>query len=87
MRRPGRKWAPPKFSTLNGGCATRYVSPVLMAEVCAGLRRHADAFKWLECAVQDRTGALFPFKVDPRFDELRSVPEVQHLLELVHSPS
>jgi TolB-like protein/tetratricopeptide (TPR) repeat protein len=60
---------------------SRYVSPVISAEICTGLGQYADTLEWLEQAVQQRSGALFTFNVDPRFDCLRSEPRFQRVLQ------
>jgi tetratricopeptide (TPR) repeat protein len=60
---------------------TKYVSATTMAEVQAGLGRYDEALTWLAKAVQERAGALVTFRVDPRFDLLRSDPGCQQLLQ------
>ena len=50
----------------------RYVSPYTVAAIHAGLGDQAEAFKWLERAVEERDIWLMNLKVDPVFASLRS---------------
>jgi tetratricopeptide (TPR) repeat protein len=59
---------------------SRYVSATIMAEVLTGLGLFTEALAWLERAVPERAGALVTFRVDPRFDRLRSEPRCQQVL-------
>ena len=54
--------------------AKRYVSPYWHAIVHAGLRQNHRAIQWLGTAYQQRDVWLTWLGVDPRFDDLRSVP-------------
>ena len=63
---------------------SRYVSAAIMAEVWTGLREYKEALTWLEKAVHERTGALVTFRVDPRFDCLKSEPRFQQVLQNLH---
>jgi len=46
-----------------------------------GLRQYDEALTWLERAVRERTGAVLTFRVDPRFDCLRSESRFQRVLQ------
>jgi DNA-binding winged helix-turn-helix (wHTH) protein/Tfp pilus assembly protein PilF len=61
--------------------AKRYVSPYWHAIVYAGLRQVLRAIEWLEAAYQQRDVWLTWLGVDPRFDELRTVPGFQSILQ------
>ena len=52
-----------------------------MAEVQTGLGQDDEELAWLERAVHERAGALVTFRVDPRFDRLRSKPACQQILQ------
>ena len=69
---------------LRGLAAKRYVSPYWHAIVCAGLRQSRAAIEWLEKAHQQRDVWLAWLGVDPRFDELRSAPGFQSVLQQMH---
>jgi len=59
----------------------RYVSATIMAEVQTGLGQDDEELAWLERAGHERAGALVTFRVDPRFDRLRSKPACQQILQ------
>ncbi len=61
--------------------AKRYISPYWHAIVCTGLRQTGAAIKWLEKALEQRDVWLTWLGVDPRFDELRSAPAFQSVLQ------
>jgi TolB-like protein/DNA-binding winged helix-turn-helix (wHTH) protein/Tfp pilus assembly protein PilF len=61
-----------------------YVSPYILAVVYAGLGDKKNAFLFLEKAYQERSLEIsWSLQVDPRFDNLRSDPRFQALLERV----
>jgi len=60
---------------------TQYLSPTIIAEVQTGLGQYDEALTLLETAVCERSGGLFTFRVDPRFDQLRSDPRCQKVLQ------
>jgi len=59
----------------------RYVSPVEIAVVYAGLSQKDEAFKWLETAYQQRDHSLGNLKVEPQLDNLRSDRRFAELLK------
>ena len=58
----------------------RYVSPYTVAAIYAGLGDQAQAFKWLEKAVEERDIWLMNLKVDPVFAKLRSQRQFTDIL-------
>ncbi|HEY9501464.1 MAG TPA: tetratricopeptide repeat protein, partial [Pyrinomonadaceae bacterium] len=60
---------------------TRHVSPTIPAEVQIGLGDHDEALSWLQRAFDERAPSLITFRVDPRFDQIRSIPKFAKLLE------
>jgi serine/threonine protein kinase len=58
----------------------RYVAPVNLALVYAGLGDKDQAFAWLDKACDDHSQWLSEIKVDPAFDPLRSDPRFADLL-------
>jgi TolB-like protein/Tfp pilus assembly protein PilF len=62
----------------------RYVAPVHMAVVYAGLGDKASALGWLERAYEDPYDRLAWIKVDPQLDSLRGEPRFQDLLRRMH---
>jgi len=58
----------------------RYVSPYTVAAIYAGLGDQAQAFKWLERAVEERDIWLMNLKVDPVFAKLRSQRQFADIL-------
>jgi len=59
----------------------RYVSAYWHAVVCAGLGQKRAAIEWLEKALEQRDVWMVWLGVDPRFDDLRSVPEFESVLQ------
>ncbi|HEX8140833.1 MAG TPA: protein kinase [Pyrinomonadaceae bacterium] len=59
---------------------TRYVSPLYIATVYAGLGDADQAIEWLDKAFDARHPGLVLIKVDPMFDSLRSDRRFQELL-------
>lgn len=64
----------------------RYVHPVLVARVYAGLGEKQDAFEWLEKAYQVHGRDLLELRYDPRFASLRSDPRFVDLLRRIGLP-
>ena len=58
----------------------RYVSPYTVAAIYSGLGDQAQAFKWLETAVEERDIWLMNLKVDPVFAKLRSQRQFNDIL-------
>lgn len=59
----------------------KYVSPVWMAKIYAGLEDKDEAFKWLERAYEDHSVVSVGYiKTNPMFDPLRSDPRYNDLL-------
>jgi tetratricopeptide repeat protein len=66
---------------------TRYVSPYMIATICAGLGDKDRAFEFLEKAYQERSPDIPSFiKADLRIDTLRCDPRFQDLLRHVGLP-
>ena len=65
---------------LKGMSTERYVPPLEIAVIYAGLRETDLALEWLNKAYVDRTPRLTLFRVDPRFDSLRAQPEFTTLI-------
>ncbi len=61
----------------------RYVAPYWLAIISAGLNDVADAFMWLERAVDQHDVWLVWAKTDPRFDPLRSDSRFVQLLATI----
>ena len=60
---------------------TKYVPPVGIAFIYAGLKDNDRAFEWLDRAVEEHAGGLLFIKVDPFFDSLRPDPRFTLLLK------
>jgi len=58
-----------------------YVTPYGMALIFAGLDDKGQAISWLQKAYEDRSHWLVWLNSDPRFDNVRSDPHFQHLLQ------
>ena len=66
---------------------TQYVSPYMIAVICAGLGNKNKAFEFLEKAYKEKSPDLAYFlKADLRIDSLRSDPRFQHLLHRMNFP-
>jgi len=61
----------------------RYVSPVYIARVHAGLGENAQALALLNQSFQQRSDQLTGLRVDPAFDHLRTDPRFVDLLRRV----
>ncbi len=71
---------------LNELSKSRYVSPLDVTYVYAGLREKEQAFAWLERAYGERSWGMYRIKVDPKLDRLRSEPRFQDLLRRMGFP-
>jgi tetratricopeptide (TPR) repeat protein len=60
---------------------SRYVAPVYLALVAAGLGDQPRALTELERGISERSGWLVFLRVDPRFDVLRADTRFQQILE------
>jgi tetratricopeptide (TPR) repeat protein len=66
---------------LNELSRQKYVSPVFMAKIYAGLAEKDKAFEWLEKAYEDHSIVSVGYiKTNPMFDPLRSDPRYADLL-------
>src|SRR5690606_526427 len=61
----------------------RYVSPYLMAVVCAGLGDKEQTLMWLEKGYKDRSFLMIWLKVEPQFDPLRGDPRFDRLVQRI----
>lgn len=61
----------------------RYVSPVAIARIYAGLGEKERGFEWLQKAYEDRSDHLLWLGVDPTFDSLRADQRFAELLRRV----
>jgi len=68
---------------LRAASTQSYVPPVAFAFVYAGLGKIDDAFHWLKKAADERDGLLIYMKVGSAFDNLRSDPRFQEILNRV----
>ena len=68
------------LDSLKGMATERYVPPLDIAVVYAGLGEKEMALEWLEKAYADRTPRLTTVRLDPRFDNLRTEPQLIALL-------
>jgi TolB-like protein/DNA-binding winged helix-turn-helix (wHTH) protein/Tfp pilus assembly protein PilF len=68
------------LETLKERSKETYVSPYLIAMICARLGERDQALAWLERAYQARSMFMIGLKLDPSFDSLRSDPRFQDLL-------
>jgi len=74
-----RREAQRALAELSEASKQRYVSPLLIALIHAGLGDRDQAFVWLEKAYEDHSFLLIFLKVEPRFDTLRSDPRFTEL--------
>ncbi len=61
----------------------RYVSPVNIAKIYAGLGEKELVFKWLQKGYEDRSDHILKLGVDPSFDGVRLDPRFTDLLRRV----
>jgi TolB-like protein len=64
-----------------------YISPFAMALIYAGLGETDEALLWLEKAYAERSLLIAYLAVDPAFDNLRSEPRFQKLLQQIGLPT
>jgi TolB-like protein/Tfp pilus assembly protein PilF/predicted Ser/Thr protein kinase len=64
----------------------KYVSPVDLATICAGLDNKARAIGWLEKAYEERAERFVYFKVNPVFNPLREEPRFKDLMNRMNYP-
>ena len=66
---------------LNGLLHSREpVSPFFIALVYTALGEKAEAFRWLDSSVAERSGSVRYLKIEPRLDPLRGDPRFDSLL-------
>jgi TolB-like protein/DNA-binding winged helix-turn-helix (wHTH) protein/Flp pilus assembly protein TadD len=63
----------------------RYASPYHFALIAAGLKDRAGVTRWLERTFADRSGWMVFLPVEPEFDGVRDIPDIQRLLARVKS--
>jgi TolB-like protein/Tfp pilus assembly protein PilF len=64
----------------------RYVSPYNVAQIHARLQENDQTLAWLEQAFNERDSQLTYLKVEPAFDQIRSDPRFQQLLQRLALP-
>jgi DNA-binding winged helix-turn-helix (wHTH) protein/TolB-like protein/Flp pilus assembly protein TadD len=57
-----------------------YLSPFLIALLCAGMDKKDAAFEWLNRALDERDPQMIWFHLDPQFEDLHSDPRYADLL-------
>ena len=67
--------------------AQKLVSPVLMADTCARLRKKSEALQYLEAAYQQRDELLLPIGNHPAFNSLHDDPAYRDLLARMNLPA
>jgi len=72
---------------LSAASQTRYVSPVYLAIISAGLRDDTAVLNWLEKAYDEKSPALSSAVLDPRFKTLSSHPRFRGLLQKMGFPA
>ncbi len=65
---------------------SEFVSPMHIAFIYMGLGEIDQAFEWLEITFDQREGRLDLIQVEPMFDNLRSDPRFQDLLNRMNFP-
>jgi len=66
--------------------ATRYVSPIRMAELAAGAGHHEEAIHYLELAFEQRDPQLVHLEHNPALDPLHSDPAYSAVATKMHLP-
>ncbi len=79
-----RKMAEDSLVRLQEQSKQRYVPPIDIAIVYAGLKDMDQTFKYLEMASEDRSVFLVWLKVSPHWDGIRDDPRYQDLLRRMH---
>jgi len=69
---------------LNELSKQRFVSPYVIAELCAALGKQDRAFQFLQRAYDERDSFLVILKVDPRFKKVRSDRRFKELLQQIN---
>ena len=64
----------------------RYVAPLNVALIYAGLGDKSQALEWLERAYDDHSDRLPWIRAWPQFDSLRAEPRFQNLLQRMKFP-
>jgi len=64
----------------------KYVSPFARAVIYTALDQPEKAFKWLDCAYEERDQMMPSLKVIPIFDSIRSDPRFSVLIEKMNFP-
>jgi tetratricopeptide (TPR) repeat protein len=72
-----------KLAQLREVARRRYVPPVYIARVYAGLGENAEAMALLNRAFQERSDQLTGLRVDPAFDRMRADPRFVDLLRRI----
>jgi tetratricopeptide (TPR) repeat protein len=67
--------------------ARRYVPPLYVAAIHAGLGHAGEACDWLERGLAERSSWLVFLRVDPWWDGLRAVPRFRQLLRQMRLPA
>jgi len=60
---------------------TRHVSSTIPAEVLVGMGSYDDSLSWLRRAIEERVPAIMTLRVDPRFDQFRSMSPIGNMLQ------
>ena len=76
-----RSGAMSMLERLSNLSTSRYVSPATAAEIQVGLGDYDGAFESLKLAIKHRSPAVITFRVDPRFEEIRSNSRLAKLLQ------
>jgi tetratricopeptide (TPR) repeat protein len=69
---------------LNERSKERYVSPYLLARICAALGKKDETLHWLEAGYELRAEWMVLLKTETAFDGLRSEPRFQALMRRVN---
>jgi serine/threonine-protein kinase len=72
---------------LLNAASRRYVSARSIAEVYIGLGNLDEAFRWLQTAIEHRTGWLIHIRENPRYDSLRGDPRYLDLVRRMQFPT
>jgi len=71
---------------LNEFSKQRYVSPYVVARLCAALGKKDEALGWLESGYRERAAFMVWLKIDSRIDDLRADARLQDLLRRMNFP-
>jgi len=75
-----------RLAALEEDARRRYVSPVVFVQLNLALRRHDEAFRWLERTRAERRGWVVYLRSEPMLDPLRPDPRFARLVELMRLP-